>query len=66
MSDEKKISKARAVIGGLLFFSGIFMLLGVAFNANGASGGAGVFNLAIGTPLFWPILKGWLNRLGKK
>ena len=38
-----------------------FMLSG-----KNTSGGAGVFNLAIGTPLFWPILKGWLNRLGKK
>jgi hypothetical protein len=57
------MSKGRKLVGGLLFFSGLSLILGAAWGSNGASFEAGIFNLAIGTLLFWPVLKNFLNKL---
>ena len=65
MNDGNGISKPRSIVGGFFFVTGIIAVLGKAFNANGANLEAGLFNLAIGIPLFWPTLKLWLNKIGK-
>ena len=64
MSEEvKKTSLARKIIGGFFFFGGVFGLIGASWGADGASFEPAIFNLAIGIPLFWPVLKSWLNRI---
>jgi hypothetical protein len=61
--DDSVMSKGRKFVGGFFFFSGLGLVLGAAWGADGASFGAGIFNVAIGTLLFWPVLKNWLNKL---
>lgn len=61
--DKKRKSKLNEIIGGVLFFAGVFTLLGVVFKADGASMGTAFFGIAIGLPLFWPRLKLWLNKI---
>ena len=64
MSEEvKKTSLARKIIGGFFFFGGVIGLIGASWGADGASFEPAIFNLAIGIPLFWPVLKSWLNRI---
>ncbi len=58
-----KLSWPRKIIGGFFFFGGIISILGFAFDADGASLGVGIFNLLIGAPIFWPIARGWLNKI---
>jgi dolichol kinase len=62
MENSKK-SKGNEIFGGIFFFAGLFSLIGVLFNADGASLGASVLGIAIGLPLFWPRLKIWLNMI---
>jgi hypothetical protein len=61
--DHKDVSTSRKLIGGFLFFGGLGLVFGDAWGADGASFEAGIVNLAIGTPLFWPVLKSWLNKI---
>jgi hypothetical protein len=61
--EVQRLSWPRKLIGGFFFIGGIASILGFAFRADGASLGAGIFNLIIGTPLFWPIARGWLNKI---
>jgi hypothetical protein len=58
-----KTSLARKIIGGLFFFGGVIGLIAASWGADGASFEPAIFNLAIGIPLFWPVLKSWLNRI---
>ena len=64
MSEENsEPSTTRKIVGGFFFFGGVFMLLGSAWGADGASFGPALFNLAIGIPMFWPVLKKWFNQI---
>jgi hypothetical protein len=56
-------SLTRKIVGGFFFFSGIFLLLGSSWGADGASFSPALFNLAIGIPMFWPVLKKWINKI---
>ena len=57
MKSFGKVSKWRKIIGWLFFASGIFNLLGVAFAANGAGIGVGIFNTVVGALLLSPRVK---------
>ena len=58
-----EISLTRKIIGGFFFFGGIVLLLNASFGLDTSSFAPGLFNLAIGVPTFWPVLKPWLNRI---
>jgi hypothetical protein len=57
MNSFGKVSKGRKIVGWLFFASGIFNLLGVAFDANGAGLGVGIFNTFVGALLLSPRVK---------
>jgi hypothetical protein len=61
--EVKKTSIARRVIGGFFFFGGILLLISSSWGNNRSAFEPALFNLAIGIPLFWPVLKSWLNRI---
>jgi hypothetical protein len=56
-------SLTRKIVGGFFFFSGIVLLLGSSWGADGAAFSPALFNLAIGIPMFWPVLKKWINKI---
>ena len=61
--EDQNLSWPRKIIGGFFFIGGIFSLIGFAFRIEGSSLGAAIFNLIVGTPLFWPIARRWLNKI---
>ena len=57
MTSFGKVSKGRKIFGWLFLVSGIFSLLGIAFGADGASLGVGIFNTVAGILLLSPGVK---------
>jgi hypothetical protein len=60
MENKKKPSKVFKVIGYLFFIAGIFNVLGVFFNADGASLLNGLVGTAIGYVVVKPDINSWL------
>ena len=58
-----EISLARKLVGGFFFFGGVILLFNSSWGGDRTSFAPGLFNLAVGIPTFWPILKQWLNRI---
>jgi len=54
---------ARKLFGGFFFFSGVLLVVGGSWGNDREGFAAGLFNLAVGVPLFWPTLKIWLNQI---
>lgn len=48
MKNFGKVSRIRKIVGWLFFISGVFNLLGLAFSADGAGLGVGIFNTVVG------------------
>ena len=65
MENQKKPSKVLKVIGYLFFTIGILNVLGVLFNANGASLINGVIGTAIGYVAVKPDIDSWLAKRKK-
>ena len=63
VNETQKLSLVRKIIGGFFFFGGVILLIGASWGADGASFAPAIFNLVIGVPTMWPILKVWLNRI---
>jgi len=51
------------LFGGFFFFSGVLLVVGGSWGNDREGFAAGLFNLAVGVPLFWPTLKIWLNQI---
>lgn len=60
---ESEISLPRKLIGGFFFFGGVILVLGSSWGSDRSLFAPGLFNLVIGIPTFWPVLKKWLNRI---
>ena len=65
MENKKKPSKVLKVIGYLFFITGIFNVLGVLFNADGASLVNGLIGTAIGYVAVKPDIDSWLAKRKK-
>ena len=65
MENQKKPSKVLKVIGYLFFTIGIFNVLGVLFNANGASLINGLIGTVIGYIAVKPDIDSWLAKRNK-
>jgi uncharacterized membrane protein YccC len=65
MENKKKPSKVLKVIGYLFFVVGIFNVLGVLFNANGASLLNGLVGTVIGYVAVKPDIDSWLAKRKK-
>jgi|LakMenEpi03Aug12_release.lakeMendotaPanAssembly.Ray.scaffolds.fasta_scaffold408728_2 hypothetical protein len=63
LDEGQNLALWKKIIGGFFFLGGIFMIFAYAFQADGASLGAALFNLVIGTPWFWPTARVWLNKI---
>jgi hypothetical protein len=61
--ETQKLSMVRKIVGGFFFFGGVILLIGASWGADGAEFAPAFFNLAIGIPMMWPLLKVWLNRI---
>jgi hypothetical protein len=53
----------RKFVGAFFFFGGLLLLIASSWGNQREAFAPALFNLAIGIPLFWPILKDWLNRI---
>jgi threonine/homoserine/homoserine lactone efflux protein len=62
-NETQKLSMVRKIVGGFFFFGGVLLLIGASWGADGAAFAPALFNLAIGIPMMWPVLKVWLNRI---
>jgi len=63
VNETQKLSMVRKIVGGFFFFGGVLLLIGASWGADGAAFAPALFNLAIGIPTMWPLLKAWLNRI---
>lgn len=52
-----KVSRWRKIVGWIFLATGIFNILGVIFNANGAEIGTGIFNSVVGVLFLSPVSK---------
>jgi uncharacterized membrane protein HdeD (DUF308 family) len=57
MSTFGKVSRWRKFLGWPFLASGVFNILGIVFNANGASLGVGILNTIIGVLFLSPGVK---------